>query len=189
MLRLTAPRGGADVRRADTGGSFMIGVRRPPHYCARQTLICVLTTVIVFYPVSSICIRAAVCDLALAFGEGQDGDRDKRMSRPFGVALLLAGYDELDGPQLFFSDPSGTFVRYKAKAIGAGSEGAQTNLQESYNEDMTLEEAEELALGTLKQVMEEKINTDNVELARVVPGKGFHIATTEEVGAVLERLS
>lgn len=134
-------------------------------------------------------IRAATCDLALAFGEGQDGDRDKRMSRPFGVALLLAGYDGLDGPQLFFSDPSGTFVRYKAKAIGAGSEGAQTNLQESYNEDMTLEEAEELALGTLKQVMEEKINTDNVELARVVPGKGFHIATTEEVGSVLERLS
>ena len=134
-------------------------------------------------------IRAATCDLALAFGEGQDGDRDKRMSRPFGVALLLAGYDDLDGPQLFFSDPSGTFVRYKAKAIGAGSEGAQSNLQESYNEDMTLEEAEELALGTLKQVMEEKINTDNVELARVVPGKGFHIATTEEVGSVLERLS
>lgn len=132
---------------------------------------------------------AATCDLALAFGEGQDGDRDKRMSRPFGVALLLAGYDELDGPQLFFSDPSGTFVRYKAKAIGAGSEGAQSNLTESYNEDMTLEEAEDLALGTLKQVMEEKISTENVELARVTPGKGFHIATGEEVGAVLERLS
>lgn len=39
------------------------------------------------------------------------------MSRPFGVALLLAGYDD-KGPQLFFSDPSGTFTRFKAKAIG-----------------------------------------------------------------------
>jgi 20S proteasome subunit alpha 5 len=133
-------------------------------------------------------IIIAVCDLALSFGEGSDGDSSKRMSRPFGVALLLAGYDELDGPQLFFSDPSGTFVRYKAKAIGAGSEGAQSNLSESYNENMTLEEAEELALSTLKQVMEEKISTDNVELARVVPERGFHIATSEEVGAVLERL-
>ena len=53
---------------------------------------------------------------------------------------------------------------------------------------MTLEEAEELALSTLKQVMEEKISTENIELARVVPGKGFHIATVEEVGLVLERL-
>eukprot|EP00978_Attheya_sp_CCMP212_P026175 scaffold85663_cov45-Attheya_sp.AAC.3 len=132
--------------------------------------------------------RSPVCDLALSFGEGQDGDSSKRMSRPFGVALLLAGYDELEGPQLFFSDPSGTFVRYKAKAIGAGSEGAQSNLSESYSEDMTLEEAEELALGTLKQVMEEKISTENVELARVTLGKGFHIATAEEVGVVLGRL-
>jgi 20S proteasome subunit alpha 5 len=110
------------------------------------------------------------------------------MSRPFGVALLLAGYDDLEGCQLFFSDPSGTFVRYKAKAIGAGSEGAQSNLEESYSESMTLAEAENLALSTLKQVMEEKISTENIELARVTPEKGFHIATTEEVGVVLERL-
>lgn len=133
-------------------------------------------------------LTQAVCDLALSFGEGSDGDSKKRMSRPFGVALLLAGYDSLDGPQLLFSDPSGTFVRYKAKAIGAGSEGAQSNLEESYSEAMALEEAEELALSTLKQVMEEKISTDNIELARVTKEKGFHIATSEEVAAVLERL-
>lgn len=29
----------------------------------------------------------------------------------------------------FHTDPSGTFVRYEAKAIGAGAEGAQTTLQ------------------------------------------------------------
>ena len=49
------------------------------------------------------------------------------MSRPFGVALLMAGYDQR-GPQLYFSDPSGTYCHYKAKAIGAGSEGAQVTL-------------------------------------------------------------
>lgn len=139
-------------------------------------------------PIGVEALTQAVCDLALSFGEGSDGSSSKRMSRPFGVALLLAGYDDLDGPQLFFSDPSGTFVRYKAKAIGAGSEGAQSNLSESYSEEMTLEEAEELALATLKQVMEEKISTENVELARVTKEKGFHIATVEEVGEVLVRL-
>lgn len=110
------------------------------------------------------------------------------MSRPFGVALLLAGYDDVGGAQLFFSDPSGTFVRYKAKAIGAGSEGAQSNLEESYSETMTLAEAEELALSTLKQVMEEKISTDNIELARVTKEGGFVILSAEQVGAALERL-
>jgi len=134
--------------------------------------------------------NAAVCDLALSFGEGSDGDNDrKRMSRPFGVALLLAGYDDRKGCQLYFSDPSGTFVRYKAKAIGAGSEGAQSNLEESYSETLTLQEAEDLALSTLKQVMEEKISTDNIELARVTPKEGFHIATPAEVATVLERMA
>mmetsp|Transcript_24571 Transcript_24571/g.58092 ORF Transcript_24571/g.58092 Transcript_24571/m.58092 type:complete len:251 (+) Transcript_24571:120-872(+) len=133
-------------------------------------------------------LTQAVCDLALSFGEGSDGDSSKRMSRPFGVALLLAGYDDLEGSQLYFSDPSGTFVRYKAKAIGAGSEGAQSNLEESYSESMTLIEAEELALGTLKQVMEEKISMDNIELARVTP-EGFQIGKHEEVAAILERLT
>lgn len=133
-------------------------------------------------------LTQAVCDLALSFGEGSDGDSKKRMSRPFGVALLLAGYDDLEGPQLFFSDPSGTFVRYKAKAIGAGSEGAQSHLEESYSETLTLNEAEDLALTTLKQVMEEKISVDNIEMARVTPERGFHIATREEVATILERL-
>lgn len=40
----------------------------------------------------------AICDLALRFGEGADGE-ESVMSRPFGVALLIAGYDE-DGPSL-----------------------------------------------------------------------------------------
>jgi 20S proteasome subunit alpha 5 len=43
----------------------------------------------------------AICDLALRFGEGADGE-ESIMSRPFGVALLIAGYDE-DGPQLYAS--------------------------------------------------------------------------------------
>ena len=48
-------------------------------------------------------------------------------------------------------------MRYEAKAIGSGSEGAQTSLQENYRKDMTLKEAETLALSTLKAVMEEKV--------------------------------
>ncbi len=137
---------------------------------------------------ATLLLNPAVCNLAFSFGEGKDGYSSKRMSRPFGVALLLTAYDEFDGTQLFFSNPAGTFVRYKAKAIGAGSEGAQSNLNESYAENMTLEEAEDLALSTLKQVMEEKISTENIELARDIEGKGFHIATVEEVGVVLEQL-
>lgn len=106
------------------------------------------------------CVQS-ISDVAMRFGEGS-------MARPFGVALLLGGVDK-DGPTLFHTDPSGTYSQYQAKAIGAGSEGAQTQLQEQYNKSMKLHEAQKLAFDVLKQVMEEKINPGNVEMAVITP--------------------
>ena len=80
--------------------------------------------------------------------------------------------DAVDGPQLYYADPSGTFAEYKAKAMGSGGEGAQSNLQEAYSEALTLAEAEGLALATLKQVMEDKLTDDNVDVARVLIEQG-----------------
>ncbi|PWN39726.1 putative PUP2-20S proteasome subunit [Ceraceosorus guamensis] len=112
-------------------------------------------------------VTQAVCDLALRFGESTEDD-EAMMSRPFGVALLLAGID-VKGPQLFHADPSGTMVRYDAKAIGSGSEGAQAELQDKYKKDMSLRDASLLTLRVLKQVMEEKLDEHNVQLALVTP--------------------
>jgi len=136
-------------------------------------------------PLSVESTTQSICDLALRFGE--DRETDDAMSRPFGVALLIAGVDE-HGASLFHTDPSGTFIQYFAKAIGAGSEGAQNTLQDKYSKSMTLKEAETLALQTLKQVMEETISATNVEIASVEIGKGFRIYSMEELGAILTRL-
>lgn len=113
-------------------------------------------------------VTQAVCDLALRFGESVAGE-EAMMSRPFGVALLIAGYDAKGGPQLYHADPSGTSIRYEAKAIGSGQEGAQGELQDKYRKDMSLREAEVLALRLLRQVMEEKLDEKNVQLAVVTP--------------------
>ena len=131
----------------------------------------------------------SVCDLAVRFGEGKRDKKKKegeiRMSRPFGVALLIAGVDE-NGPALYFTDPSGTYVKYLAKAIGAGSEGAQAALQEKYNRSMSFEEAERLALSILKQVMEEKISSTNVEMAAIkTDRKVFECYPKDRIEAIL----
>ncbi|GFZ08165.1 20S proteasome alpha subunit E1 [Actinidia rufa] len=111
----------------------------------------------------------ALCDLALRFGEGDE----ESMSRPFGVSLLIAGHDE-NGPSLYYTDPSGTFWQCNAKAIGSGSEGADSSLQEQYNKNITLKEAETIALSILKQVMEEKVTPNNVDIAKVAPNYHFY---------------
>lgn len=137
------------------------------------------------------CVQS-ISDVAMRFGEGS-------MARPFGVALLLGGVDAC-GPVLYHTDPSGTYSQYQAKAIGAGSEGAQTQLQEQYNKSMKLHEAQKLAFDTLKQVMEEKISPINVEMAIITPvpaGTGnmqngfgtFRILTKEENEAIIKTLT
>ena len=88
----------------------------------------------------------------------------------------------------FHTDPSGTFVRYDAKAIGSGSEGAQAELQNEFHKSLTLAEAEVLALKTLKQVMEEKLDSKNVQLASVTKQKGFRIYSDPEMEEVVGRL-
>jgi len=122
----------------------------------------------------------SVCDLCLGFGEGE-------MARPFGVSLLVAGCDD-NGPALFHTDPSGTYTKYEAKAIGAGSEGAQTYLQEHYNKSMKLHEAEKLALTVLKQVMEEKLDSTNVEVARITLDRQFKVCTKEDLDIMVKNL-
>lgn len=135
-------------------------------------------------PISVEAITQSVCDIALGFGESDDKN-EKKMSRPFGVALLIAGFDE-KGAQLYFSDPSGTYLQYKAKAIGAGSEGAQCTLQEKHRDEMTLEQAEDLALEILKQIMEEKVSSQNIEVASVKK-EGFKMYNEQELNSIISR--
>lgn len=138
-------------------------------------------------PIKVESVTQSVCELALRFGEGGDSE-ERVMSRPFGVALLIAGCDE-NGPQLYHTEPTGTFYRYEAKAIGSGSEGAQNELQQEYHSALTLAEAELLLLKVLKQVMEEKLEAKNIQVAKVTPQDGFHIYTDAELDDVFGRLA
>lgn len=128
----------------------------------------------------------AVSNLAIQFGDSDDDGA--AMSRPFGVAILFAGIDE-KGPQLYHMDPSGTFVQFDAKAIGSGSEGAQQSLQEMYHRSMTLAEATTASLTILKQVMEEKLSSTNVEVMTMTPKGLYHMFSKEEVEEVLTNVA
>lgn len=52
---------------------------------------------------------------------------------------------------------------------------------------MTLEEAEVLILKVLRQVMEEKLDSKNVQLAKVTAEGGFHIYNDEEMADAVAR--
>ncbi len=110
--------------------------------------------------------------------------------RPFGVSLLLGGVDQ-DGPQLFTTDPSGSFWGWKATAIGKESDVVRDFFKDNYTEKMDIEAAMKLALeGLLRNGdgSEEdlKDKAGSIEIGRIdTTDKTFRILSNEEVEAIL----
>ncbi|KAI3938908.1 hypothetical protein MKW92_012531 [Papaver armeniacum] len=88
--------------------------------------------------------------------------------RPFGVSFLFAGWDKNYGFQLYASDPSGNYSGWKAAAIGANNQAAQSMLKQDYKDEITREEAVELALKVLSKTMDSSsLTSEKLELAEV----------------------
>ncbi|KAG2375193.1 hypothetical protein C9374_010197 [Naegleria lovaniensis] len=100
--------------------------------------------------------------------------------RPFGVSLLIAGYDET-GPHLYQVDPSGSYWAWKASAIGKNMVNANTFLEKRYSTDIELEDAIHTAILTLKEGFDGQINNKNIEIGVVGKDKLFRVLTPAEV--------
>merc|ERR1712093_497617 len=84
--------------------------------------------------------------------------------RPFGVSFLWAGWDSNRGFQLFQSDPSGNYGGWKATAIGANNQAAQSILKQDYKDDITLKDAMKLAMKVLSKSMDSTtLSSEKVE--------------------------
>lgn len=115
--------------------------------------------------------------------------------RPYGVSLLIAGWDEgilpdeedktvedsegekkkvsgktggilKGGPMLYQVDPSGSYFPWKATAIGKAATNAKTFLEKRYTETLELEDAVHIALLTLKETIEGEMNGDSIEIGK-----------------------
>ena len=80
--------------------------------------------------------------------------------RPLGVHFMYAGYDDIEGFQLYSSDPSGNYYSWKAHATGqntaaSGSSGLSTSinpltiLKTDYDEEMSFRDGLKLAVKVI----------------------------------------
>jgi len=107
--------------------------------------------------------------------------------RPFGISCLVAGYDDVDGPQLFQVDPSGSAFGWKATAIGKNYVNAKNFLERRYSDDMELDDAVHVALLTLRESYEGEMTEHNIEVAVVAAtDKKFRVLTPQEVRDYLD---
>ncbi|MDR2624573.1 MAG: archaeal proteasome endopeptidase complex subunit alpha [Methanobrevibacter sp.] len=84
--------------------------------------------------------------------------------RPFGSALIIGGVTGNEC-RLFETDPSGALIEYKATAIGSGRNVAMEVFEKNYKDNLSLDEAINLALDAVYEATEDKLNESNVEIA------------------------
>ena len=86
--------------------------------------------------------------------------------RPNGVSLIIAGVDQ-KGESIYVTDPSGTYMRYAAVAIGAGSEDVNSFLEKHYDAGTGLDDAASLAVAAVNLKAEQKDGVGHIKMARI----------------------
>jgi proteasome alpha subunit len=106
--------------------------------------------------------------------------------RPFGVSMIIAGYDAT-GSRVLTTDPSGAYRGFKATAVGRKNEEANRLLEEKYRDDMSLDEAVKLAIEAVNVASDIPVTSKTVKVA-VIPAetKTFKRLTEEEVDKHLQ---
>lgn len=111
--------------------------------------------------------------------------------RPFGVGLLIGGFDKT-GPRLFQTSPSAEMHEFKATAMGSRSQSARTYLEKHFASfpDCTLEESVIHALKALASTASEgtKLNVLNTTIAIVGKDTPFTVLTDDEARKYLDNL-
>ena len=101
--------------------------------------------------------------------------------RPFGVSLILGGVVN-NSPQLFLTDPSGTYISYDAIAIGSGSDQVMDFLEKSYTGDLSLDEASALAVAGIYLSSEDKEGTSHIRMANIKAETGqFELVSEKQI--------
>jgi proteasome beta subunit len=99
--------------------------------------------------------------------------------------ILLGGFDA-NGPSLFNVDMFGSVEEKSYVTTGSGSPVAYGLLEEEFREELTIEEAKQIALRAVKAAIVRNIGTgDGINIA-VMDKDGFRLLTDEQKKAVIK---
>ncbi|KAM6157725.1 proteasome subunit alpha type-1-like [Rhynchocyon petersi] len=110
---------------------------------------------------------------------------------PYGVGLLIAGYDDM-GPHIFQTCPSGNYFDCRVMSIGARSQSARTYLERYMSEfmDCNLNELVKHVLHALRETLpaEQDLTTKNVSTGIIRKDLEITIYDNDDVSLFLEGL-
>jgi len=114
--------------------------------------------------------------------------------RPYGVGLLVAGFDE-SGPHIYETCPSANYFDCKAMAIGARSQSARTYIEKNLDQfgktsELGIDDLVKRGLEALRETLptEQELNEKNVSIGVVGENQPFQVYDNEDVKKWLNML-
>jgi len=127
-------------------------------------------------------------------GEKMQTPTQRYGRRPYGVGLLVAGYDQ-SGPHIYEACPSSNYYSCKAMAIGARSQSARTFIERNLdsfgdNSKLGVNDLVKKGLEALRETLpsEQELSEKNVSVAVVGTDREFKVFDGEEVKPFLDLL-
>lgn len=106
---------------------------------------------------------------------------------PLIVQLIIGGIDK-QGPKLYSIDPLGSSIEDKVIATGSGSPVAYGVLDDSFKEDMAINEGVKLAVRALRSALQRDAMTGNgIDVVKITK-EGFTKLSEKEVEKLLKEL-
>ncbi|XP_015521370.1 proteasome subunit alpha type-1 [Neodiprion lecontei] len=101
--------------------------------------------------------------------------------RPYGVGLLVAGYDD-QGPHIFQTCPSANYFNCKAMALGSRSQSARTYLEKHLNEfpSCDLDEIVKHGLRALRDTLPNEVDLTVKNVSIGIVGKDVPFTILDE---------
>ena len=109
-------------------------------------------------------------------------------SSPAYVQTLIGGVDDT-GASIYSLDAAGGMIKDTFISTGSGSTFAYGVLEDRFHEDITVEEATELAIRAIKAATERDTYSGNGFLVANVTKDGFKMLEKEEVDAIIEKIN
>ncbi|KAJ3192830.1 hypothetical protein HK101_005919 [Irineochytrium annulatum] len=132
-----------------------------------------------------------VARIASAIADKAQVNTQRYGRRPYGVGLLVVGYDET-GPHLYECNPSGNCYDYVAISIGARSQSAKTYLEKHFEtfEGESLEGLIAHGLRALRDTLQQdkELSTTNCSIAFVGEGLKYTVVEGEAVQRYLDMI-
>lgn len=104
--------------------------------------------------------------------------------RPFGVSSMIAGFSVDGSPQLYLTDPAGTYSAWKANAIGGRNEKAVKEfLEKNWTAGLSETDSVRLTVKALLEVVDS--GSKNMDIAVMRRGEAISMIPEEELGVII----